>query len=165
MQGFWVQFCRHFSVIVHSFNWRNASRGPLAIGFYLLAQDGTTGLDVVLHFVLHLLRTFIDALRSTYDGRLICNIYFVMQGFWVLQFNAHFCVIMHGFQLTWRIAWSLGDSGASFHLLIQDWLVWMWFLHVVVRLLRMFIDALFIMTICQQTKVYLVYMDSVCMLT
>jgi len=40
------------------------------------------------------------------------------------------------FQLTRRIAWSLGDSWASFHLLIQEWLVWMWFLHVVVRLLR-----------------------------
>ena len=54
---------------------------------------------------------------------------------------------------------------ALFHLLIQDWLVWMWFLDVVVRLLRMFIDALFVTTVFQQTKVYLVYMDSVCMLT
>jgi len=68
------------------------------------------------------------------------------------------------FQLTWHIAWSLGDSWASFPLLIQDWLVWIWFLHVVVRLLRMFIDALFVMTVFRQSKVYLVYMDSVCML-
>jgi len=69
------------------------------------------------------------------------------------------------FQWTRHIVQSLGDSWASFHLLIQDWLVWMWFLDAVVRLLRMFIDALFVTTICQLSKVYLVYMDSVCMLT
>jgi len=31
MQGFWVQFGAHFSVIVHGFNWRDALRSPSAI--------------------------------------------------------------------------------------------------------------------------------------
>jgi len=165
MQGFWVQFCRPFFCHRSQFQLTQCIVRSLGDRFLSSCTRWNDWSGCGSSFVLHLLRTFIDALWPTYDGRLICNIYFVMQGFWVLQFNAHFCVIMHGFQLTWRIAWSLSDSWASFHLLIQDWLVWMWFLHVVVHLLRMFIDALFVTTVCQQTKVYLVYMDSVCMLT
>jgi len=105
MQGFWVQFCRHFSVIVYGFNWRDTSCGPWAVGFYLLAQDETTGLDVVSSFWLVSVEDvywcFTIHVRWWSDLQLI---FLVMQGFWV-QFGAHFCVIMHCFIFSYKIDW------------------------------------------------------------
>ena len=92
-----------FFVIIHSFSWHDTSHGHSAIGFYLLAQDGTTGLDVVLHFIMCLLKMFIDALRSAYDGRLIYN-----RSWWCkVQFGAHFCVVMGSFN------WHSASHGPS----------------------------------------------------
>jgi len=92
-----------FFVIIHSFSWHDTSHGHSAIGFYLLAQDGTTGLDVFLHFVMRLLKMFIDALRSAYDECLICN-----TSWWCkVQFGAHFCVVMGSFN------WHSASHGPS----------------------------------------------------
>ena len=80
----------HFSVIVHSFNWRNASCGPLAIGFYLLAQDGTTGLDVVLH----LSCIYWGRLLMLYDP-LTMDVWFATYTSWCKAFEC--CNLMHIF--------------------------------------------------------------------